>query len=85
MQQPGQRQLVVFVLILLTVCIRTKLSASSPPLKERELLAAIQTPHVALIDRFDLMLKGTLTPFHAVKDLCRGFEVNTLGPVRNKT
>jgi hypothetical protein len=30
------------------------------------------------------MLKGPLTPFHAVNDLCRGFQANTLGLVTDK-
>jgi hypothetical protein len=69
LQQSVQRELIVFLLVLLAMSVRAELSASRPPLEERELLAAIQTPHVALIDGFDLMLKGTLTPFYAVKHL----------------
>ena len=82
LQQPVQGELVVFFLISLPVSVGAKVSAASPPFEEGQLLTAVQTPHVALIDPFISMLKSSLTAFHAVKHLSPGFEVKTLGGVR---
>jgi hypothetical protein len=60
------------------VRVGAELSTTSPPLQERQLLAAIQTPHVAIIVFFTPPLKSTLTAFYALKHLCAGFEGNTL-------
>jgi len=85
LQEAAQRELIVFVLVLLSMGVRAELSTSSPALQERELLSAIKTPHMAQIVPFHLMLKGTLTAFYAVKHLSSGFEVPALWLLRAMT
>jgi hypothetical protein len=78
LQEPVECKLVIFFLVSLAVRVGAELSATGPPLQERQLLAAIQTPHVAIIVFFALLLKSALTGFYALKHLYAGFEGNTL-------
>src|SRR5262249_48291816 len=82
LQQPVQRELIVLFLIALAMRFRTEFAAAGPSLEEGQLLPAVQTPHVALIDPFMPMLKSLLTRFHAVKHLSPGFQGKTLGGIK---
>jgi hypothetical protein len=49
LEESLERKIVIFFLVSLAVCVGAEFSPTGPPLEERELLAAIQTPHEALI------------------------------------
>lgn len=58
LQQAAERQLVVFFLVLLAVCLRTELAAAREFFEQGKLLPAVETAHTSFIGTTGRILKG---------------------------
>jgi hypothetical protein len=82
LQEPGQCELLVLFLVLLTMSLRAELASASQSLEEGKLLPAEKTLHASLHRHVSPNAQEGLRCFSAVKHLFRSFEGYTLEGVR---